>query len=158
MAELSHFQSPLGCIEIFVSSKGIRNLKFVAKPIDIVPDNSPVHNWLDAYFSGNWRGLGSLSLDLTGTSFQLGVWRLLATVPYGEKTTYGELARKIGTSPRAIGQAMAANPVWLLIPCHRVIYATGEPGGYAGGIELKKRLLAHEAVTKNICGPIKDLP
>lgn len=86
------------------------------------------------------------ALDLTGTDFQLRVWRRLLAIPFGAQTTYGALAADLGVlgEARAVGAAVAANPVAVLVPCHRVVGADGTLRGYAWGLDLKRRLLAHE--------------
>ena len=85
---------------------------------------------------------GRITVQPKGTLFQQRVWQTLLTIPYGETVSYGELARMVGCkSAQAVGQAVGANHVALLIPCHRVIAAHGKIGGYEYGIEIKKRLL-----------------
>ena len=97
------------------------------------------------YFDGTRREF-DLPLDLRGTGFQLMVWRELARIPYGETISYGELARRVGQpdASRAVGAANGANPIPIVIPCHRVIGANGSLTGFGGGIETKKWLLALE--------------
>jgi O-6-methylguanine DNA methyltransferase len=99
---------------------------------------------LDAYLGGAPRL--DVPLDLAGTPFQLAVWRALAEVPFGETTTYAALAARLGrpTAARAVGAAVGANPVSLLVPCHRVVGARGDLTGFAWGLEMKRALLAHE--------------
>jgi methylated-DNA-[protein]-cysteine S-methyltransferase len=101
---------------------------------------------LDAYFTGQLRALDELEVDPAGTPFQLRVWTALRRVPPGQTTTYGALAREIGapTAVRAVGAANGANPIWLVIPCHRAIGADGRLVGYAGGLDRKRWLLTHE--------------
>ena len=99
--------------------------------------------WLDSYFGGYVPSL-TPQLDLRGTPFQQKVWHALLDIPYGELVTYGDLARRLNTSPRAIGGAVGRNPVSLIVPCHRVIGAGGCLTGYAGGLDLKFRLLELE--------------
>jgi O-6-methylguanine DNA methyltransferase len=86
-------------------------------------------------------------LDLRGTPFQRAVWDVLLKIPYGERCSYAEVACAIGrpTAQRAVGSANGANPVSLVVPCHRVIAADGSLGGYGGGQDLKARLLAMES-------------
>jgi len=98
-----------------------------------------------------------LPVDLRGTPFQLAVWRELLRIPYGEVRSYGEVARAIGRprAVRAVGTANGANPLPLIVPCHRVVASGGRLGGYAGGLELKRRLLAVEASRAR--GPAKLL-
>jgi O-6-methylguanine DNA methyltransferase len=99
------------------------------------------------YFEGRRRTF-SIPLDLRGTPFQLQVWALLRTIPIGEVRTYAAIARLIGRpkAVRAVGAANGANPVALIVPCHRVIGSNGKLVGYAGGIGLKRTLLEHEQV------------
>ncbi len=87
-----------------------------------------------------------LPLALDGTAVELGVWRLLAAIPYGETRSYGELGRALGLAPRAVGRACGSNPLPIVIPCHRVIGKDGNLGGYSGGegAETKRRLLQLE--------------
>ncbi len=100
-----------------------------------------VASTLRSYFRGN-DGLKCVSLELTGTSFQLNVWNELRRIGFGNTASYGEIARRIGkpTAFRAVAQACAANKLCLFIPCHRVIAANGL-GGYSAGIEKKRFLL-----------------
>ena len=97
---------------------------------------------LRAYFAGELREF-RLPLDLRGTEFQLRVWRQLLTIPYGETRSYGEIACAIGAprAVRAVGAANGANPIAIVVPCHRVIGSGGKLVGYGGGLPLKKRLL-----------------
>jgi len=101
---------------------------------------------LEEYFSGQ-RSTFSTRLDLRGTAFQKQVWDALLTIPFGETRTYGQIANQIGnpTSTRAVGAANGRNPVSIIVPCHRVIGASGKLTGFAGGLEAKARLLALEA-------------
>lgn len=99
--------------------------------------------WLDIYFGGVEPDF-TPRLDLRGTPFRQEVWKKLLTIPYGETVTYGELARQVGSSPRAIGGAVGHNPVSLIVPCHRVIGADDRLTGYAGGLDLKASLLKLE--------------
>jgi methylated-DNA-[protein]-cysteine S-methyltransferase len=101
---------------------------------------------LAAYFDGDLAALDAVEVDPDGTPFQRRVWTALRAIPAGTTTTYGELARELGvpTASRAVGAANGANPVWIVIPCHRVIGASGDLTGYAGGLDVKRRLLAHE--------------
>jgi O-6-methylguanine DNA methyltransferase len=97
------------------------------------------------YLAGKRRAF-ELPLDLRGTPFQQRVWRELLRIPYGETRTYADVARAIGSpaATRAVGLANGANPVALVVPCHRVVAAGGKLGGYGGGLPLKRRLLAME--------------
>jgi methylated-DNA-[protein]-cysteine S-methyltransferase len=98
-----------------------------------------------AYFEGSLRAF-QLPLEMAGTDFQLCVWNLLREIPYGETRSYRDLAAALGTprAVRAVGAANGANPLAIVVPCHRVIGADGSLTGYGGGLELKKRLLELE--------------
>lgn len=107
--------------------------------------------WLDGYFRGENRSV-DFPLAPEGTEFQKLIWSLLREIPYGEKRTYGDLAKEAALrlgkekmSAQAVGQAVGSNPISILIPCHRVIGAKGKLTGYAWGIDKKQWLLAHEA-------------
>jgi methylated-DNA-[protein]-cysteine S-methyltransferase len=101
---------------------------------------------LSEYFDGR-RTTFDLPLAPAGTPFQRSVWFALAEIPYGETITYGDLARAVGrpTAFRAVGQANGANPLPIILPCHRVVAAGGGIGGYGGGLTLKRQLLDLEA-------------
>jgi methylated-DNA-[protein]-cysteine S-methyltransferase len=103
---------------------------------------------LQAYFAGELQEF-DLPLAPQGTEFQKKVWRELCRIPFGETISYGELARRIGqpTACRAVGLANGRNPIAIIVPCHRVIGADGSLTGYGGGIDRKKWLLGHEAMT-----------
>jgi O-6-methylguanine DNA methyltransferase len=100
---------------------------------------------LSAYFDGSLRAF-TIPLDMRGTEFQMRVWRQLETIPYGEICSYSEVAEAIGAprAVRAVGAANGANPIPIVVPCHRVIGANGRLTGYGGGLPLKKRLLVLE--------------
>ncbi len=101
---------------------------------------------VEAYFSGALREF-DLEVEPDGTEFQRKVWEELARIPFGETRSYAALARNIGSSPRAVGAANAANPLCLIVPCHRVIGVDGGLTGFAFGTERKRWLLAHERRT-----------
>jgi methylated-DNA-[protein]-cysteine S-methyltransferase len=101
---------------------------------------------VEAYFGGDLTALDGVPVRTNGTAFQRAVWAALRAIPAGETRTYGQLATAIG-SPRAVraaGLANGRNPIALIVPCHRVIGANGTLTGYAGGLERKRWLLAHE--------------
>ena len=97
------------------------------------------------YLAGERRTF-DLPTAAAGTAFQQRVWAELRRIPYGGTATYGEIARRIGSpgAARAVGQACGRNPIWLVVPCHRVIGADGSLTGYEGGVDVKRRLLALE--------------
>ena len=122
-----------------------------------VKENVPIlqeaKDWLDAYFAGKKPAIAKLPLAPAGGVFRQEVWKLLCEIPYGNVTTYGEIAAKIAQkmgraamSAQAVGGAVAHNPISVIIPCHRVIGTNGSLTGYAGGIDIKIKLLAHEGV------------
>jgi len=100
---------------------------------------------LREYFAGT-RKKFDVPLNPQGTDFQLSVWKALQNIPYGKTRSYKQIAQAIGNpkASRAVGMANNKNPIWILIPCHRVIGADGSLTGYGGGIEMKKRLLGIE--------------
>jgi methylated-DNA-[protein]-cysteine S-methyltransferase len=98
---------------------------------------------LRQYFAGERRAF-NLPLDPGGTDFQRKVWTAILAIPFGETLSYGDLARHVGGSARAVGGAVAANPIAIVIPCHRVVGAHGSLTGYGGGLRMKVWLLRHE--------------
>lgn len=107
--------------------------------------------WLDRYFAGERPGIPELTLAPAGNEFRREVWRILCEIPYGEVTTYGEIARRTAAqrgvesmSPQAVGGAVGHNPISIIIPCHRVIGTDGSLTGYAGGLARKRWLLSLE--------------
>jgi methylated-DNA-[protein]-cysteine S-methyltransferase len=100
---------------------------------------------LRSYFAGELQEF-NLPLDLQGTDFQLRVWQQLRKIPYGETRSYSEIAQEIHApkAVRAVGAANGANPISIVVPCHRVIGSSGKLVGYGGGLPMKKRLLALE--------------
>lgn len=102
---------------------------------------------LQQYFEGK-KQCFELPIDLQGTSFQMKVWQALQAIPFGQASTYGEIALKIGqpTAVRAVGGAIGANPVAIVVPCHRVIGKSGSLTGFRGGLEMKKSLLMLEGI------------
>jgi len=106
-----------------------------------------VERWLDAYFAGAGADTSPLPLDMRGAPFEVRVWAALRTIPPGATTTYGEIAKQVGSpgASRAVGAANGANPIAIIVPCHRVIGANGTLTGYGGGLDRKTWLLTHEA-------------
>lgn len=107
--------------------------------------------WLDSYFSAEKPDPSGLPLNPAGTQFQLQIWKLLSEIPYGQTVSYGKLAAMIAAhrqckrmSAQAVGHAIGANPIGIIIPCHRVIGSKGQLTGYAGGLWRKRWLLHHE--------------
>ena len=145
------YNSPLGPIIIESDGEALTGLRFgEEKTPATLPIFDEVIRWLDDYFAGrqtenavmDGKTDGRITAKPKGTAFQQRVWQALLTIPYGETVSYGEIAQMVGCkSAQAVGQAVGANPIALLIPCHRVIAAHGKLGGYAYGQEIKKRLL-----------------
>jgi methylated-DNA-[protein]-cysteine S-methyltransferase len=119
-------------------------------PADAIRDDdafSDASTQLAAYFAGELQQF-DLPLDPVGTAFQHEVWTALRDVPYGTTTSYGALARQLGRpvgAARAVGACNGRNPIGIVVPCHRVIGASGAIVGYAGGLDRKRWLLAHES-------------
>jgi methylated-DNA-[protein]-cysteine S-methyltransferase len=111
---------------------------------------------LDAYFAGDIAVIDRVAVATDGTPFQKSVWAALRAIPAGTTESYGRLAQRLGSpkAVRAVGGANGANPISIVVPCHRVIGANGTLTGYGGGLDRKKWLLAHE--TKH-AGPQRDL-
>lgn len=149
MFEIIRTASPLGTLQLEFRNGTLAVCRLVAAPP--TPPMTPLSaaakltvRELDEYFSGKRREF-SVRQDPAGTPFQLAVWAALRRIPYGEVRTYGEVARMIGRpqAVRAVGGACHANPVIVITPCHRVVAANGA-GGFGGGLENKRRLLAIE--------------
>lgn len=110
--------------------------------------------WLDRYFGGEKPETKELPLAPEGSEFRKKIWEILMEIPYGEVTTYGEIAEKVAArqgidrmSAQAVGGAVGHNPISIIIPCHRVVGSNGSLTGYAGGIDKKIALLTHEGVS-----------
>lgn len=152
MKSAIQWQSPLGPVTVECSEIGITTLYFGEMRTEArISTESQQHlergvEWLEDYFAGKQPAIKELRLDLHGTPFRQSVWELLLDIPYGSTLTYGEIAKKIRSAPRAVGQAIGHNPVCLVVPCHRVI-GRGNFGGYAGGIDRKIWLLRHEGIS-----------
>lgn len=145
----SAIQTPLGQAIVQTNTAGaVISLSLSRRPTelsDVIWDEgagAEVRKQLTQYFAGQ-RQVFDLALSPQGTAFRQKVWQALCTIPYGETRSYGQLARQIGApqSARAVGQANHHNPIWIIIPCHRVIGQSGHLTGYAGGIDVKKALL-----------------
>jgi len=115
---------------------------------ELVEGRAPaaIRSAVEAWFGGDLTALDGLKVRTNGTAFQHAVWAALRTIPAGETRTYGQLAAAIGSpkAVRAAGLANGQNPIAVIVPCHRVIGANGTLTGYAGGLERKQWLLAHE--------------
>jgi methylated-DNA-[protein]-cysteine S-methyltransferase len=107
---------------------------------------APIRRALDEYFAGRLDALDEIACQADGTPFQQAVWQALRSIPAGRTLSYGALAQNLGNpkAVRAVGLANGANPIPIVIPCHRVIGSDGSLTGYGGGLERKRWLLAHE--------------
>ena len=157
MIRWTHFDSPLGQMLIAATSKGICRLTFddseeslirLFPKATIIEDDGALKGLVEGALQAIERPLAApdLPIDVAGTAFQEAVWRELRRIPAGETRSYAEIAAAIGhpKAVRAVGSANGDNHVCVLIPCHRVIRSDGSLGGYGGGIERKKILLAAE--------------
>ena len=152
MTARARYRAPFGWLTIEASDQGVFGLTFGERGPTSPGVSSLARGHLEAaraaladYFAGRAPTLPAL--DLRGSPFQLRVWRALLAIPFGDQTTYGELALTLGCpgAARAVGSANGKNPVAILVPCHRVVAAGGRLGGYGGGLDTKRWLLAHEA-------------
>ena len=145
----THYDSPIGILEISGTDEGITGVHFVEKKTD--PDPAiplPLKDCcrqLYEYFVGN-RTEFSLKIQLEGTNFQKSVWNQLMKIPYGKTVSYKDIASAIDNEKavRAVGSANGKNDIAIIIPCHRVIAYDGTLGGYGGGLWKKEWLLNHE--------------
>lgn len=143
------WNTPLGIVRVVTESGRICMLKFEQRREDY-PDRPDklcflAKEQLNEYFAGQRREF-TLPLRPQGTPFQCSVWEAVQSVPYGQTRTYREIGLQIGrpTASRAVGAAVGKNPIWLLIPCHRIIGSDGSLTGYAGGLQRKESLLELE--------------
>ena len=142
--------TPIGSLSAVADAEGrLVALRFDGDLLDARTAGPPLAarhvREIEEYFAGTRREF-TIPLAPRGTEFQLAVWNALLDVPYGDTISYAELARRIGrpAAVRAVGAANGANPIPVIIPCHRVIGSNGTLTGYGGGIERKQWLLAHE--------------
>ena len=165
MQYISHYHSPLGDILLAADSAGLTGLwfegqKYFALYLDKeheekeLPVFEEAKRWLDIYFSGKNPDF-QVPLHFTGTDFQNEVWEILYAIPYGQTTTYGEIAAQLAKkrglprmSAQAVGGAVGHNEISIIVPCHRVVGASGRLKGYAGGIEKKIELLRLEGALR----------
>ena len=151
------YASPLGTLTLASDGENLTGLwiagqkYFAAGTPTNLParDDLPVfmqaRDWLDRYFAGERPAANELPLAPQGSAFRQSVWRILCEIPYGQTVTYGEIAKRLGVrSAQAVGGAVGHNPISIIIPCHRVLGSDGSLTGYAGGVDKKIWLLAHE--------------
>ncbi len=156
--------TPIGTLTLIASDEGLTRILFDGETLEStgldeppIVDDDPVlataEAQLQEYFAGDRKDF-DLPLDLRGTEFQVEAWEALASVPYGETTSYGEQAERIGRPGafRAVGAANGKNPVPIVLPCHRIVGANGSLTGFAGGLALKQQLLALEQDQQSLPG------
>jgi len=167
MTFTTHVDSPVGPLLLAGNERALTGLwiegaKYFAASLpedaidaadSLTPPLRDAAQWLGDYFAGKRPSPDELTLEIPGSAFRREVCRLLLTIPYGETTTYGalarEMARRMGRahmSAQAVGGAVGHNPISIIIPCHRVLAVDGSMTGYAGGIDKKRFLLRHEGV------------
>lgn len=164
------YYSPVGNITLVCDEKEnivglwLEGQKYFAETIKDISDSEIIKEnnleifkktkiWLDRYFKGEKPEISELPLAPSGNDFRQRVWQILCEIPYGEVMTYGDIARIVASecgktkmSAQAVGNAVGHNPISIIIPCHRVVGSNGSLTGYAGGIEMKIKLLKHEGV------------
>ena len=153
------YPSPLGEISLACDDEALVHLSLPGQP-EFAPEAREAEHpiltqtaaWLDRYFRGEAPSPAELPLKPMGTPFRELIWKLLLDIPYGQTTSYGDLAKKAAAilgkprmSAQAVGGAVGANPISVIIPCHRVLGADGSLTGYAGGVHYKIALLELEA-------------
>jgi len=152
MCEMTYFiyKSLFGNITITSDGESITGIKpeqntTLAGKKQKTPLTDSAAKQLEEYFAGKRKEF-DLPLNPKGTDFQRSVWEALQKIPYGEKATYSQVAQSIGKPKacRAVGMSNNRNPIWIVIPCHRVIGANGSLVGYGGGLEMKQKLLEIE--------------
>lgn len=149
--ETAIIKTPLGFAKIEGNEKGISSITVLEKEettaIPVILEDAVYQ--LQEYFEGSRKEF-QLDLNPEGTEFQKRVWDALEKIPFGKTLSYLELAKQLGDvkAIRAVASANGKNPLWIVIPCHRVIGSNGDLTGYAGGLHRKKWLLAHESPIK----------
>ena len=159
------YQSPIGTITLACDGNNLTGLWLEGQKyhgdtmLKTVTENNNLSifdtakRWLDGYFAGEKSNISELPLAPVGSEFRQDVWAFLCEIPYGEVTTYGDIAKKMALktnrksmSSQAVGGAVGHNPISIIIPCHRVVGSNGNLTGYAGGIKTKIKLLELEGV------------
>jgi methylated-DNA-[protein]-cysteine S-methyltransferase len=160
--------TPIGPLTLVASDLGLREVRFPnGRPVGAAdgparPDHpvlATAARQLGEYFDGA-RVDFDIPLDLRGSPFQVAAWQALATIPFGETVSYGEQARRLGHDgkARAVGAANGANPLPLILPCHRVVGSDGSLVGFGGGLPVKAWLLHHERAVAGLELPLDPLP
>ncbi|MFC4221592.1 methylated-DNA--[protein]-cysteine S-methyltransferase [Flagellimonas marina] len=150
--EVAYLQTPIGLAEFQGDENGLASVSVLneTKPIGIIPEvlEDAVYQFRE-YFDGT-RQQFDLKLNPIGTDFQKRVWDALLKIPFGKTISYLDLSKQLGDvkAIRAVASANGKNPLWIVVPCHRVIGSNGDLTGYAGGLHRKKWLLEHESPAK----------
>jgi methylated-DNA-[protein]-cysteine S-methyltransferase len=150
--EHAYVQTPIGTAELLGDENGLASITVLEskKPKGTIPAVlKDAVEQLQEYFDGN-RTVFNLQLNPSGTDFQKKVWEALLQIPFGKTISYLELSKQLGDAKaiRAVASANGKNPLWIVVPCHRVIGTNGNLTGYAGGLHRKKWLLEHESPAK----------
>lgn len=146
-------KTPLGFTKIYGNSLGVQEVKVLNSEetvTDKIPETlQPCVTQLQEYFKGNLKHF-NLKLNPQGTPFQKKVWQQLQSIPFGKTLSYLELSKQLGNikAIRAVANANAKNPLWIIVPCHRVIGSDGSLTGYAGGLHRKQWLINHESTNQ----------
>jgi methylated-DNA-[protein]-cysteine S-methyltransferase len=143
MLRIDEVETPIGTAFLQLDGEALTALRF-DHPLPGERVRSEAAERLRAYFAGDLRAIEGLKLAAHGTPFQHEVWKLLREIPPGETRSYGDLAARLGSHPRAVGSANGQNPIAVVVPCHRVIAKDGSLCGYAYGTHRKEWLLSHE--------------
>ena len=168
---LDQLNSPIGKIVLISDGEALRVFDFVDcdermqrllkrhygdQPAIESRESLPIKRRVEAYFEGDLTSVDDIAVRTEGTAFQKRVWAELRHIPASTTISYGELAKRIGqpSASRAVGLANGANPIAVVVPCHRVIGANGSLTGYGGGMERKRWLLAHESAQRTLATPL----
>ena len=145
-----HVATPIGRLGLVASERGLSRILWPGEPGAGGEGAmlAEAAEQLREYFAGKRKAF-DVPLDLHGTEFQRRAWLALAEIPYGETRSYGEQARRLGAprAARAVGAANGANPLPIVLPCHRLVGADGSLTGFGGGLDVKRWLLQHESAT-----------
>lgn len=150
--EIAYLQTPIGTAELKGDKNGLASIIVLEdkKPNGTIPEvlKDAVQQFQE-YFDGD-RTVFNLKINPSGTDFQKKVWEALSQIPFGKTISYLELSKQLGdvNTIRAVASANGKNPLWIVVPCHRVIGTNGNLTGYAGGLHRKKWLLEHESPAK----------
>ncbi len=153
MKQTTYYKSPFGAFTIIHDTQNVFFIKKIGDEYKKTVDcdlTLKLKSQLDEYFEGK-RQTFDIPYILEGTEFQKKAWQALTTIPYGKTASYKDMAIKVGNpkASRAIGMANNKNPITIIIPCHRVIGSSGKLVGYAGGLNMKEKVLELEAKNKN---------